>query len=262
MTKTSGYGRALAGEASDMWGASSARGLHGHVLESLGRRITLGALPPNHQVVPEELAEQFGVSRTVVRDALRMLEGKGLIAARPRTGTRVRPRSDWDALDSDVIRWRAAGPDSASQFEELLDVRGAIEPLAARKASVVDDPDTQAMEAALDDMAAAVRKQDWDDFTEADVAFHRSLLHASGSLVIDRFAEPIEAAIRVRHSLHLVPDVLTTEVLDSHRAILDAIVARDGARAELASRRIVDVAGAETIDSLVARSNDDARSTP
>lgn len=239
---------------SDPWGASSGRGLHGHLVEQLGLGIARGDLAAGEQVIPDDLAAQFGVSRTVVREALRVLETKGMIAARQRTGTRVRERVEWDALDSDVIRWRAAGREARAQLEELLDIRGAIEPLAARKASANPNLRFESFEATLQEMSRALDTQDWAAFTEADVAFHRALLEASASLVIGRFAEPIEAAIRVRSGLRLIPDHLSADAIESHRAIVDAIRAQDGVAAELASRRIVDVAGAETIDSLMRRS--------
>lgn len=228
------------------------RGLHRQLAEQLGLAIATGEYSPGQQIVPEDLAEHFAVSRTVVREVLKVLEAKGMIAARPRTGTRIRPHGEWSLLDPDVIRWRSTGPDSARQIEELLGVRSAIEPLAARNASAVATAtDRQALLDALEAMSAAVEEQDWDAFTDADVAFHRALLAASGSLIINQFAEPIEAALRVRHRLHLVPSVLGEEVVESHQAILDAILGGDGPQAELASRRIVDVAGAETVESLL-----------
>ena len=231
---------------------SSLRGLHGQLVEAIGMSIAAGEFASGEQISPELLAENFAVSRSVVREVLKVLEAKGMIGARPRTGTRVRPQTWWKLLDPDVIRWRSTGPDSARQLEELLGIRGAIEPLAARNATAAATPaDIQALSESLEAMSDAVTTQDWVSFTEADVAFHRALLRASGSLVVDQMADPIEAALRVRHKLRLVPTVLSPEVISSHSAILDAILRHDGARAELASRQIVDVAGAEVMASLM-----------
>lgn len=234
-------------------GPAALRGLHSQLADHLGQAIGSGEIVAGQQIVPEDLVESFGVSRTVVREVLKVLEAKGMVGARPRTGTRVRPQGEWNLLDGDVIRWRSAGPDAARQIEELLGIRSAIEPLAARNASKGCSPaDRQALLEALEEMAEAVKQQDWDAFTDADVAFHSALLTASGSLVITQFVEPIEAALRVRHRLQLVPDSLDEAVVDSHQAILEAIIEGNGAQAEFASRRIVDVAGAETIDSLLS----------
>ena len=227
-------------------------GLHRQLAEILGEAIATGELVAGQQVVPEELAEQFGVSRTVVREVLRVLQDKGMVAARARVGTSVLPSSEWRLFDADVIRWRSGGADNGRQLEELLAIRGAIEPLAARKASMVaSSTGIQAMREAVEEMRTAITIRDWGRFTEADVAFHRALLVASGSLMIAQFGEPIEAALRVRRQLNLVPENMSEGVTAAHEHIIDAIVEKDGAAAELASRRIVDVAGAEMFESLV-----------
>lgn len=232
--------------------AEGVQGMQKQVIERLGTAIAVGELLPSEQIVPEELAVRHGVSRTVIRECLKVLETKGMVLARQRVGTRIRPREEWNLLDPDVIRWRSSGPDSSRQIEELLAIRGAIEPLAARQASsMATEEQIAVLEQALSAMQVAVAAQDWDAFTEADVAFHRDLLASSGNLIIRQFAEPIEAAIRVRHRLHLVPDRLTEEIIASHRAIATAIAEHDEVVAEHASRSIVDVAGAETMKSLL-----------
>jgi len=85
-----------------------ARGLHGVLVEILGQQIVDGTVDPGKPLVPEAVGEKYEVSRTVVRETLRVLETKGLIAARPNTGTRVRPIEEWNLLDADVLRWRAS----------------------------------------------------------------------------------------------------------------------------------------------------------
>jgi DNA-binding FadR family transcriptional regulator len=232
--------------------AHSFRGLHGQLVENLGLSIGGGELAVGEQIIPEALALETDTSRAVVREALRVLETKGMVIARPRTGTRVRDMSEWDLLDPDVIRWRSTGAEAAQQLEELLAIRGAIEPLAARHASRGAAQDhLAALQEALSAMESAVDRQDHAAFTEADVAFHRALLVSGGNRIIAQFAGPIEAALRVRHSLRLVPDTLSPDVVSTHRAILDAILGHDEAEAELASRRIVDVAGAEVFSALI-----------
>ncbi|MCY7411658.1 MAG: GntR family transcriptional regulator [Salinibacterium sp.] len=90
----------------------SRRGIHGQVVDVLGLRILSGELLPGSVVDPEALSAEFGVSRTVVREAIKVLAAKGLMDARPRTGTRITERSRWRLLDTDVMNWRArnAGP--------------------------------------------------------------------------------------------------------------------------------------------------------
>ncbi|MCU1584190.1 MAG: GntR family transcriptional regulator [Microbacteriaceae bacterium] len=232
-------------------GANSFRGLHGQIVEAVGLSIASGVHSSGDQIVPEALGEDFEVSRTVIREVLKVLEAKGMVQARPRTGTRVRPSNDWNLLDPDVIRWRSIGDESVQQLEELLGLRSAIEPLAARQACRERTPESLArLRSALEAMSDASDAKDWAWFTNADVEFHRALLLASGNMIVEQLADPIEAALRVRFQLNLVPREFTREAIESHRAIVDAVEARDEREAELTSRRIVDVAGMEIMASL------------
>lgn len=242
----------LSAADSEMAQPAAIRGPHGRLIEILGVAIATSELAEGLQIVPEDLAEEHDVSRTVVREVLKVLDAKGMVVARPRHGTRVTARGQWNLLDPEVIRWRSMGDDAPRQIEELLAVRSAIEPLAARQASARATPRHIAqLRQAIVSMRVASLEQNWEAFIESDVAFHRALLESSGNLVVGQFAEPIEAALRVRHRLNLVPERLPAEVSESHEAIIDAIVGGDEAGAELASRRIVDVAGAETMESLI-----------
>src|SRR3954465_7261863 len=120
---------------------SRGRGLHGQLVQQLGQMIVSGDLGADRPLVPEEIGQRFEVSRTVVRESLRVLEAKGLVSARPNVGTRIRPVHEWNLLDPDVIEWRgpaphafngrAPGPSRAAQARDLAERRQAFEPLAA-----------------------------------------------------------------------------------------------------------------------------------
>lgn len=103
------------------------RGLHGQLVQQLGQMIVSGDLGADRPLVPEEIGQRFEVSRTVVRESLRVLEAKGLVSARPNVGTRVRPVSDWNLLDPDIIEWRAFGPQRDDQRRELSELRWTID---------------------------------------------------------------------------------------------------------------------------------------
>src|SRR5579859_5651448 len=111
--------------------AQRGRGLHGQLVQQLGQMIVAGELGADRPLVPEEIGHRFEVSRTVVRESLRVLEAKGLVSARPNVGTRIRPVHEWNLLDPDVIEWRALGPFRADQAREPSELRQAFEPLAA-----------------------------------------------------------------------------------------------------------------------------------
>ncbi|MGH3737168.1 MAG: FadR/GntR family transcriptional regulator, partial [Micromonosporaceae bacterium] len=187
--------------------AKAPRGLHGQLIHEVGLRIATGELAVGEQLLPDELGERYGVSRTVVREMLRVLESKGMIQARPKTGTRVLGVEQWDLLDRDVIRWRVRGPDQARQLDELMELRSAIEPMAARDCASSADAEIGAQLATCcDQMEQAVRAGDHAAFTDADIAFHAALLTGSGNRIFGQVSEAIEAVLRAREELALLPE--------------------------------------------------------
>lgn len=226
--------------------AGTPRGLHGQLIHDVGLRIATGQLATGEQLLPDLLCERYGVSRTVVREMLRVLESKGMIVARPKTGTRVLGADHWDLLDRDVIRWRVRGPDRAQQLRELMELRSAIEPMAARDCAVAADPVTLTQLAdCCDGMEQAVRHGDHAAFTAADIAFHAALLTGSGNRIFGQVSEAIEAVLRAREELELLPQHIEDEVVTGHRKISDAIAAGDPDAATAATRRLIERASAE-----------------
>ncbi|MFJ7969711.1 FadR/GntR family transcriptional regulator [Streptomyces sp. NPDC096324] len=202
-----------------------ARGLHGQTVEILGAQIIRGRYGPGDPLYPEELEGELGVSKTVVREALRVLASKGLIESRQKRGTFVRPRSDWHLLDSDLLRWQGIGIPDATFLENLGEVRGIVEPSAARFAALRrDDADLAALDTALDRMAAA--GSDAEAVIEADLAFHRALLGAAHNELLTQMEVVIEAGLRVRDRIVHGADAWA-DAVPAHRAVLDAVRAQD-----------------------------------
>jgi DNA-binding FadR family transcriptional regulator len=118
---------------------SPRRGLHGRTVDELGRRVVGGQWAAGTPLPTEdELAGALGVSRSVVREAIKVLQAKGLVEVRPKTGTRVRPRRAWHLLDADVVSWLFGGLDRGeptTDLRELHEVRATIEATAARLAA-------------------------------------------------------------------------------------------------------------------------------
>lgn len=232
------------------------RGLHGQTVEALGSRIVRGEYPPGTALSPESLEAELGISKSVVREALRVLAAKGLIDTRQKRGTMIRPRSSWSLLDADLLRWQGSQPHS-SFLADLAEVRSIVEPGGARLAADRrDDDDIAALRTALARMAEA--GNDAETVVEADLAFHRALLDAAHNEMLSRMEVVIEAGLRARdalvHSGETWPDSVPL-----HRAILDAVVARDGEAAEAAVQGLLAQAS-DDVAGVSARRKGDRRS--
>ncbi|PJJ80849.1 GntR family transcriptional regulator [Salinibacterium amurskyense] len=218
----------------------SRRGLHGHVVDVLGRRIMRGELVSGDIIDPDALLTEFQVSRTVVREAIKVLTTKGLVDARPRLGTYVTPRERWQLLDSDVMTWRSEGVPDPLLVLELSEVRQVLEPAAARLAAVRrSDEQCAEIEAAMVDLAATFENTEVESHVKADLAFHRAILAASGNELLARFEVVLEPALHARDELAFAHET-TTQFLDEHRAVVTAIVARDAEAAGTAMKILMD----------------------
>ena len=222
---------------------------HAQVVDGLGRdivseRIAVGRTLPGD----DALAERFGVSRTVLREALKTLAAKGLIRARPRVGTRVLDRRSWNLLDADVLGWhvddRLGGPFLAQLSEMRLAVEPVIASLAARRASAEA---IRAMHGSVEEMGRATGDR---DFAFADLEFHRHMIEASGNVFMHSAGVLIEAALL--SAFHLGspakdPDV-QRDVTEAHRRAVERIAARDEQGAAEATRAIIEIGRARIAD--------------
>ena len=205
------------------------RGLHGHAVQRLGREIVGGQRQPGAMLDPEQLVDELGVSRTVVREALRVLTAKGLVAARPKVGTYVRDRADWRMLDPDLLRWRYETTTDYDFLDNLAEVRRIIEPAgAALAAQRRTDADLATLRDALTQMEQAHVDRDSDAATAADLLFHRTLLASGHNELLEQMEMVIAAGLRGRDLLvHERPD--WDDATPVHRAVYDAVAAGDAA---------------------------------
>jgi DNA-binding FadR family transcriptional regulator len=174
--------------------AASARNLHSHVIQELGVRIVSGALRPGEALPREEvLAEQMTVSRTALREAMRVLSAKGLIEARPKVGTRVREERYWQQLDADVLAWRCASMPTADFVQKLAEMREIFEPAAAALAARrCNTEQFEHIEAAYKAMEAARNTDEW---AVADLAFHEAVLIATNNELMISLFSVVETAL-------------------------------------------------------------------
>ncbi|MFI8190202.1 FadR/GntR family transcriptional regulator [Streptomyces sp. NPDC085946] len=221
---------------------SRGRGLHGQLVQQLGQMIVSGDLGADRPLVPEEIGQRFEVSRTVVRESLRVLEAKGLVSARPNVGTRVRPVSDWNLLDPDIIEWRAFGPQRDDQRRELSELRWTIEPLAARLAAGHDRQDVQQRLADMVEiMGHALGQGDALTFSRADSEFHSLLIQIAGNRMLEHLSGIVSAALQVSGGPVAGCERPNEASLAHHGRIVDAVSAGDGAAAETAMRQLLTV---------------------
>jgi DNA-binding FadR family transcriptional regulator len=214
-------------------GVSLAYGL----LASLGQSIVRGEFQTTGFPTEAELCVRYGASRTVMREAVKMLSAKGLLSSRQRQGTRVEPVENWNLLDPDVLRWLMERPFSNKIFLEFTQMRLAIEPTAAALAAEVQDKVAiAAIREGLEAMIATVGDQ--DAALQADIDFHVSILKASGNPFFMRLKPLINNALRL--SIQLTNKISGhTASIAAHEAILVAIEKGDAVAAEKASEAIL-----------------------
>jgi GntR family transcriptional repressor for pyruvate dehydrogenase complex len=217
--------------------------LHRTLLRALVADIASGALPEGARLPRElELAESFGVSRGVARECLRSLEERGLVRVKHGSGATVRPTSEWDMLNPDVIAAMLGGEQGARLLGDYLECRRLLEieaaGLAARRAT---QDDLVALAEALERMTAAAVETAGgpsaeDRFHDADVAFHRAVIHATGNHALGRMTEPVHRALAAARRPLARPEHRLERSLPEHRRILAAIADRDPEAAREAMR--------------------------
>jgi DNA-binding FadR family transcriptional regulator len=216
------------------------RGLHGQLVQQLGQMIVSGDLGADRPLVPEEIGHRFEVSRTVVRESLRVLEAKGLVSARPNVGTRVRPVSDWNLLDPDIIEWRAFGPQREDQRRELRELRSTIEPLAARLAAgQLRDEVHQRLADMVEIMTHALGQSDALTFSRADAEFHGVLLQAAGNRMLEHLSGIVSAALQVSGGPATGCERATEASVAHHKRVVEALGSGESAAAEAAMRQLL-----------------------
>ena len=227
------------------------KNIHGHTLDTLGQAIPAGRYEVGASLPPEPvLCEQFGVSRTVVREAIKSLVAKGLLVTGPKLGTRVLPDEHWNWFDPEVIAWQAHAGLSSEFVRDLQELRLVVEPAAVRMAAVkATEEDILQLEQAYGGMKSAV--EDGGDYVTHDLRFHQGLLQASHNRMLVQMGRALSALLRMSFEISTRIKNGPRDSLPLHRAVLDAVITHAPVKAERALMVLIKAAN-DDIDHVLS----------
>lgn len=219
--------------------------LHTRTTESLARQVIQAERQSQRLTFPNEsdLCRQLGVSRTVLRESMKVLADKGMVEIKPRTGTRAKPRSEWRLLDPDILTWQAEVYPDATLLRDLCEVRLALEPTAAGFAAVRAAPDEIArIEDTLRLREAKSPPLNQAEIVDLDLNFHVAVVEASHNPLLKELSGIIRQPFRIALS---VTSQFTSSVelgLEGHHALLKALRKHDPMAARRAAEHVVGLA--------------------
>ena len=218
------------------------RNVHGGTVDLLGEAIVTGRYPVASSLPPEPmLCEELGVSRTVVREAVKSLIAKGLLVTGPKLGTRVLAQAHWNWFDPQVVAWQSRAGLSREFLRDLQELRRLVEPAAVRLAAQRATPeDVCEIEAAFDGMKSAI--EHGGDYVGADLRFHQGLLSAGHNRMVAQMGKALGALLRTSFEISTARPDAPAQSLALHRAVLDAVIERSPRRAERAILVLIDAA--------------------
>lgn len=220
---------------------SAAQALHLRVLELIGQQVISGELGPGERLTLEQIQHDHGISRTLARDTMRVLESMNLVYSRRRVGIVVQASEKWNVYDPNVIRWRLASTSRADQYANLTELRIAVEPIAAagaaRRAGAAE-------RRRLVTLAQALRKLgeagDLEAFLEVDIEFHQLLLRSCGNEMFRALDAMVAEVLTSRTRQGLMPFSPKPEALQAHEDVAAAVAGGDAQAAEAAMHHILE----------------------
>ena len=221
------------------------RKLYEHIEEALGLRIIEGKYSPEDTLPNEEaLCAEFGVSRGVIREAIRVLHKKGFVRPRPKIGTLVQPKSNWYLFDPDVLVWKLKVGQPLEFLKQVTEVRTIIESEAARfsaaRATEEEINEIQGFYDRLEDILKDEETFNYAEYLNADIAFHTAILAASHNELLSQIGRTMRFAIHTARQadIHDRDLILTSQPF--HASVVRAIARKDEGNAYTASRKMFD----------------------
>lgn len=210
--------------------------------QELGKAIVCGDYVAEKGLPTEaDLCHQFGVSRSAVREAVKMLAAKGIISSRPRQGIRILPEEKWNIFDPDLLKWLLERSPSLKVVQEFLQLRIAIEPEAASLAArYADEREIKAIEDSLERMR--ISGDSMEKMLEADIDYHISILYATKNRFYIRLRDFVRTALNV--SIRYTSTIKANHegVIEDHTKVFNAIKSGNPVRAKNAMLVIIDEA--------------------
>ncbi|WP_191248765.1 FadR/GntR family transcriptional regulator [Amycolatopsis deserti] len=210
------------------------------MLDAVGTAIACGELPPGSVLRLEELQQTYGASRTVAREVVRALEAMRLTTSKRRVGVTVRDCADWNHYDPRLIRWQLDSEQRAVALRNLMELRWAVEPSAARFAAIRATPEERGRLRALGArLEVTAHARDLHTFLGHDIDFHHLVLAASGNPMFTQLSEVVAEVLTGRTEHGLMPAEPQPEAVALHLEVAHAIDSADADRAERAMRDIM-----------------------
>lgn len=232
---------------------SSGVARHGSLLTALGTAIVSGQYPPGRVITLDGVIAEHRVSRSVAREAIRVLESMGMVESRRRVGITVQPAAKWNVFDPMLIRWRLDVGDRTALLTSLSELRLGFEPAAAALAAQRATPhQCRIMASAVSDMVVHGRSGDLDSYLLADKVFHQTLLEASGNEMFRALAGVVDEVLTGRTQHGMMPAKPKIAAIALHDEVARAIRMGEAKQAEEAMRAIIDEAASAVVDELPA----------
>jgi GntR family transcriptional regulator, galactonate operon transcriptional repressor len=211
---------------------------HSQAAALIGQRIVSGEWDVGIALPTEaDLSRELDVSRASLREAIKLLAGKGLLSSTPRRGTIVQPHSNWNRLDVDVLVWQVSGGATKSFVKDLFELRRMIEPEAAALAAARATPEQRAEVA--DTFRAMEVATEVQTSIDADLAFHRAIVKAANNVLLAAFQPAIEASLGVSFTVSRAGQI-QPHIVPMHRAVAEPIIAGDTEAARKAMNLLLD----------------------